>query len=265
MATVMSEQKKRVGHPPHYGSTLGRFLQIDPANVGALLPEPQTWNAYAYVGNNPLRFIDPLGLQKSDETPPQTAQDTCAQMQPRESEACTHMTEARTGQNSANCQATNNNPCGAPAQQMALSQKGLEFIKRHEGFSDTVYEDSAGNPTIGYGHLIKKGEDFSKGITQEKAAELLEQDVKTAVHAVNSKVEVRLSQNKFDALVDFAFNLGRTNFANSTLLRNINEEKDVTKENFTEWNRAGGKTVKGLTIRRTDEFNLFSKGDYGGS
>jgi len=44
----------------------------------------------------------------------------------------------------------------------------------------------------------------------------------------------------------------------------INAGKDVTENNFTDWNRAGGKVVNGLTIRRTDEFNLFSKGDYGG-
>jgi len=63
---------------------------------------------------------------------------------------------------------------------MTLSANGLKFIEQHEGYSSTVYKDSAGNPTIGYGHLIKDGEDFSKGITKEKAGELLSQDTKTA-------------------------------------------------------------------------------------
>jgi len=126
-----------------------------------------------------------------------------------------------------------------------------------------VYKDSAGNPTIGYGHLIK-GEDFSKGITKEKAGELLSQDTKTAVDAVNGKVTGKLSQTKFDAVVDFTYNLGGANLGKSTLLKNINAGKDVTKGNFTDWNHAGGEVVNGLTIRRTDEFNLFSKGDYGG-
>jgi lysozyme len=44
----------------------------------------------------------------------------------------------------------------------------MQFIEKHEGYSGTVYKDSAGNPTIGYGHLIKDGEDFSTGITKEK-------------------------------------------------------------------------------------------------
>lgn len=64
-----------------------------------------------------------------------------------------------------------------------------------------------GNPTIGYGHLIKEGEDFSKGITKEKAGDLLSQDTATAVDAVNDKVTAKISQTKFDALVDFTYNL----------------------------------------------------------
>jgi len=84
------------------------------------------------------------------------------------------------------------------------------------------------------------------------------------VDAVNSKVTATLSQTKFDAVVDFTYNLGGGNLGKSTLLKNINAEKDVTESNFTDWNRAGGKVVNGLTTRRTDEFNLFSKGDYGG-
>lgn len=149
-------------------------------------------------------------------------------------------------------------------QNMSLSEKGLEFIERHEGYSTKIYKDSAGNPTIGFGHLIKEGEDFSEGISKEKAGELLSQDTQTAGDAVNGRVTVKLSQTEFDALVDFTYNLGGGNLGKSTLLKNINAGKEVTKENFTDWNRAGGKVVNGLTARRTDEFNLFSKGDYGG-
>ena len=146
---------------------------------------------------------------------------------------------------------------------MSLSSQGLDFIKQHEGYSDKVYKDSAGNPTIGYGHLIKEGEDFSKGITKEQATALLAQDVKGAVAAVNDKLNVKVSQTKFDALVDFTYNLGAKNLGKSILLLNINAGKNVTKDNFTDWNRAAGKVVKGLTIRRTNEYNLFSKGEYG--
>ena len=152
---------------------------------------------------------------------------------------------------------------GSRDQNMSFSQKGLAFIERHEGYSDKIYLDSAGNPTIGYGHLIKEGEDFSKGITKEKAAELLSQDTKIAVDAVNRLVTATLSQTQFDALVDFTYNLGAGSLGKSTLLTNINAGLDVVEENFTDWNHAGGKVVEGLTIRRTDEWNLFSNGNYG--
>lgn len=43
-------------------SALGRFMTPDPGGVGARLTSPQTWNAYAYVENNPLNLTDPSGL-----------------------------------------------------------------------------------------------------------------------------------------------------------------------------------------------------------
>ena len=47
-----------------------------------------------------------------------------------------------------------------------ITQEGIDLIKRFEGFSPTVYFCPAGYPTIGYGHVVKKGEDFTGGITQ---------------------------------------------------------------------------------------------------
>ena len=43
-------------------SSLGRFMSPDPENAGASADDPQSWNAYAYVSNDPLNSIDPLGL-----------------------------------------------------------------------------------------------------------------------------------------------------------------------------------------------------------
>ena len=45
----------------YYGSSLGRFMRPDPANLGAIDENPQSWNGYAYVGNNPLNALDPNG------------------------------------------------------------------------------------------------------------------------------------------------------------------------------------------------------------
>ena len=46
----------------YYASAVGRFLSPDPANAGADPTDPQSWNAYAYVRNNPLALVDPMGL-----------------------------------------------------------------------------------------------------------------------------------------------------------------------------------------------------------
>jgi GH24 family phage-related lysozyme (muramidase) len=73
-------------------------------------------------------------------------------------------------------------------------------------------------------------------------------------------VRVDLSQGQFNALVSFTFNLGRENLVKSRLLANINSGKPVTKANFTDWNKAGGEVVDGLTRRREDEYNLFVSG-----
>ena len=150
-----------------------------------------------------------------------------------------------------------------PRRRMSLSSNGLDFIKRHEDYSGRLYPDSAGNLTIGYGHLIKRGENFTAGITEKEAAALLAQDVQAAVNALNEKLRSQLTQSEFDALVDFTYNLGAGNLVKSTLLANINSGKDVTEANFTNWDRAGGQVVRGLTVRRTNEYHLFSDGDYG--
>ncbi len=88
--------------------------------------------------------------------------------------------------------------------------------------------------------------------------------MKGAVGAVNGGPKVKVSQTQFDALVDFTYNLGGKNLANSTLLSNINPGKAVIEGNLTSYNHTRGRVVPGLTILRTDELNLFSIGDYDG-
>src|ERR1700722_5568364 len=45
----------------YFSSAQGRFTSVDPHNDGAQIVDPQSWNGYAYAGNNPLRFRDPDG------------------------------------------------------------------------------------------------------------------------------------------------------------------------------------------------------------
>jgi lysozyme len=69
----------------------------------------------------------------------------------------------------------------------------------------TVYDDINGYPTIGYGHLVKEGEDFSKGITKKQALDLLRKDAGGAESFVNSHLSGGVGYAEFDALVSVAY------------------------------------------------------------
>lgn len=140
---------------------------------------------------------------------------------------------------------------------MQTSQKGIDLIKQFEGLSLKVYDDAVGLKTIGYGHLIKKGEVFTT-LTQKEAEDLLAKDLKQFEVGVSTSVKVALTQNQFDALVSFAFNLGMSNLNSSTLLKKLNAG-DITgaSNEFVRWNKAGNKVLAGLTRRRMAEKELF--------
>jgi len=145
---------------------------------------------------------------------------------------------------------------------MKTSQRGLDLIAKFEGCRLTVYKDIAGYKTVGLGHLVKPGEDFSGGITREQAEELLRQDVADAEAAIHRRVTVPLTQNQFDALVDWVFNFSDRYLRGSTLLTCLNEGRylDVPAQ-LLRWNKArvDGKlvSVKQLTRRRLAESELF--------
>ena len=146
---------------------------------------------------------------------------------------------------------------------MEYSKNGLDLTESFEGLSLVSYPDPAtgGEPwTIGYGHT---GPDVHPGltITQEQAEELLMQDVKKAAAAVNAKVTGDITQEEFDALVDFVFNVGAGNFAASTLLKKVNAgDIHGAAAEFEKWDMAGGKHMAGLLRRRHAEAEEFLSG-----
>ena len=143
---------------------------------------------------------------------------------------------------------------------MKVSQNGLALIQRFEGFEPQIYKDAAGYPTIGYGHLIRKGEDFSQGLTREEGKVLLQQDAAFAEAAVKRLIQIRLSQSQFDALVSFTFNLGGGALQRSTLRRKVNraEHAEVPSE-LLRWVWAGGRKLRGLIRRRQAEARLYGE------
>lgn len=143
---------------------------------------------------------------------------------------------------------------------MNISKQGLELIKKFEGLHLTAYLDPVGIPTIGYGTIIIEGKPVKMGttITEELAEKYLFDDVQKFENYVNQLVNVPLSQEQFDALVSFTYNLGPTNLKRSTLLRMLNQGRyEEAQPQFLRWNRAGGKVLRGLTRRRLAEAALF--------
>ena len=139
---------------------------------------------------------------------------------------------------------------------MKTSNKGIELIKKHEGFRAKAYKCPADKWTIGYGHTLNvKSTDV---ITKEQGEYFLRQDVEHAEKEVN-KHNLNINQNQFDALVSFVFNLGVGNFSRSTLLRRIKAyPNDITiRREFARWVYAGGKILPGLVTRRKEEADLY--------
>lgn len=146
-----------------------------------------------------------------------------------------------------------------------VSQNLINFIAAYEGFSATPYRGADyQNRTIGYGHVIRKGENIEH-LTENEAKDLLRKDLKDTVSLVSNLTKgLNLPQNKFDALVSFAYNCGSGALGRSTLLKDIkagaNYEK--IKDDFLAWSYCNGVKLKGLMNRRLDEYEIFANSDY---
>lgn len=142
---------------------------------------------------------------------------------------------------------------------MRMSAAGLRLLKQCEGFRATVYRDSAGLPTIGYGHRVVPGEKFPQAITEAEAESLLAVDIARAENAVTRLVTAPLTQHQFDALADFTFNLGAGRLAASTLLKHLNAGRvSDAAEQILRWDHCGAAENAGLKARREAEFRLFT-------
>ena len=149
---------------------------------------------------------------------------------------------------------------------MKTSDKGIDLIKKYEGFRAKAYKCPADKWTIGYGHT--GGVNSGDVISEKQAEEFLRADLSTAERALN-KTRLQLNQNQFDALVSFIFNVGvgspkshpkgPSGFLGSTLLIKVKHDvNDPTiRKEFERWIYAGGKVLNGLVRRRKEEADLY--------
>ena len=142
---------------------------------------------------------------------------------------------------------------------MNISTDGILALQKFEGLSLSPYKDEGGKWTIGYGHLIKPGEDYlMKGITDMQAHQLFVNDLVPFVSRVNKYITRPLNQRQFDALVIWDFNTGKIH--NTELAKLINEGASGDKiYSFwtTKYITASGKPSRGLEKRRAYEAQMF--------
>jgi lysozyme len=141
-----------------------------------------------------------------------------------------------------------------------IHAEGVELIKHFEGLFLEAYKCPAGVYTVGYGHTGLKHKDGTvypgRKVTKEEAEALLRYDLDVFEGRVMRLVTVPLNDDEFAALVSFDFNTG--GLADSTLRRKLNAgDHSGAASEFARWNKAGGKTLAGLTRRRTAEAKLF--------
>lgn len=150
---------------------------------------------------------------------------------------------------------------------MTISNNGILLIKKFEGFVAKAYKDpgsSNGLPiTIGYGStMYKDGSKIKLGdvISEPDATELLKWEVDNKTAVLNS-YGLKLTQNQFDSLCSFIYNLGIGAFAKSTLLKKIkqNPADPSIRAEFMRWVNNDGKVMKGLVTRRTAEADNYFK------
>lgn len=142
---------------------------------------------------------------------------------------------------------------------LSLSIAGAGAIVAHEGMRNVAYVDPVGIVTICAGHTATAKLGQIK--TDAECSELLYKDAREAADAVRRLVKVPVSQDQFDALVSFAFNVGPTALAKSTLLRKANAgDCWGAGAEFMRWTYAGGTQLPGLIKRRAYERKQWEKG-----
>ena len=138
---------------------------------------------------------------------------------------------------------------------MQMTQSGLDsLLKKFEGCKLKAYRCPAGVCTIGYGHTSAAGDPVvhdGMTVTQMDAEAILRRDLVKYETAVRDMVKVKLTQNQFDVLVDFAYNAGVGNLKSSTMLKKVNAGQfDAVPDELMKWTKGGGKVLPGLVRRR---------------
>ena len=256
-------------------SSQGRWLVPDPAGLAAVdLTNPQTWNRYAYVGNNPLSNIDPLGLCVI----PQGGWCIDVTSTPLDFDIASNYFGGFGGGGGAG------NPNrlqmigddkggggfvgGLSKFQLTNASKASDAVYRFlascEGYSSTPYNDSRKNCTIGYGQLLHLGpctssERSTISTTEPAAMAQFQSDVSSVVTSLNNTLIVPLKQSQFDAMVSLTFNMQMGRLMRHDVWRDVNTGNMAAVPGDIRSLGGGG---NGIPARRANEANMFANGAY---
>lgn len=140
---------------------------------------------------------------------------------------------------------------------MQLGAAGKILIQSFEKLRLKSYQDGGGVWTLGWGHTGPAVGPLSV-CSQADADSWFLADTAGACRAINSNVDVAMTQNQFDALVSFTFNVGVGAFGSSTLLKDLNGGNAAgAADQFLVWIKVNGVESAGLSRRRAAERALF--------
>ena len=139
---------------------------------------------------------------------------------------------------------------------MRTNKKGVNLIKKWEGYRDKAYICAGGVCTIGYGHT--QSIEMGTTCTKEQAEQWFIEDIERAEKQVNKYDNTyHFTDNEYSALVSFAFNIGNIN----QLTANGKRSREEIKKAWLRYNKANGKVLDGLKKRRAEELQLFCDND----
>lgn len=146
---------------------------------------------------------------------------------------------------------------------MITSEACIAFIKGMEGFVKYPTWDYA-QYSVGYGCRCNKG-DYPNGITEAEADALLRKFLTQFENGINA-IGQTYTQNQFDALVSFSFNVGLAWTQNKSyriyqLAHGTKFSDAEVIDIFKAWNKAGGQVLAGLTRRREAEARMWLYGE----
>jgi lysozyme len=137
---------------------------------------------------------------------------------------------------------------------LVVSGAGIATTGQNEAVVTRVYRDPVGIPTVCGGHTGPDVPKVGTVVPDSFCERLTQADAARYSAAVGRWVKVPVTQQQFDQLVDFTWNVGEGNLQHSTLLRKLNAgDCHGAAAEFPKWNKAAGRVLPGLTARRAQE------------